>query len=36
MNTSQKIIQRDFPDGPVIKNPSSNGGDAESIPDEGT
>ena len=26
----------DFPGGPVVKNPTSNAGDANSIPDRGT
>jgi len=27
---------RDFPGGPVVKNPPSNAGDADSIPGQGT
>ena len=29
-------ISRDFPGGPVVKNPPSNAGDAGSIPGRGT
>ena len=31
-----KISRRDFPGGPVVKNPPSNAGDAGSIPGRGT
>ena len=33
---SSKIKNRDFPGGPVVKNPSSNAGDMGSIPGRGT
>ena len=32
----QKRQQRDFPGGPVVKNPPTNAGDAGSIPGQGT
>ena len=32
---TQKSIHRDFPGGPVVKNPPSNAGDAVSIPGRG-
>ena len=32
----KKSIYRDFPGGPVVKNPPSNAGDAGSIPGRGT
>ena len=31
-----KEMVRDFPGGPVVKNPPSNAGDADSIPGQGT
>ena len=31
-----KIESRDFPGGPVVKNPPSNAGDVDSIPDRET
>ena len=31
-----KTTMRDFPGGPVVKNPPSNSGDTGSIPDQGT
>ena len=33
---NQKMGRRDFPGGPVVKNPHSNAGDAGSIPGRGT
>ena len=29
-------IEKDFPDGPVVKNPSCNAGDVSLIPGQGT
>ena len=34
--TKTKAQNRDFPGGPVVKNPSCNAGDAGSIPGQGT
>ena len=31
-----EVVKRDFPGGPVVKNPPHNGGDAGSIPGQGT
>ena len=36
MSTYLKVILRDFPGGPVVKNPPSKAGDAGSIPGRGT
>ena len=36
MNVSQNRFARDFPGGPVVKNPLSNAGDLGSIPGQGT
>ena len=34
--SSIKSLSRDFPGGPVVKNPCSNAGDEGSIPGQGT
>ena len=33
---NMKVTDRDFPGGPVVKNPLSNAGDAGSIPGQGS
>ena len=36
MNIDVKILNRDFPGGPAVKNPPSNEGGSGSIPGQGT
>ena len=36
VNETLKLVDRDLPGGPVVKNPPSNAGDAGSIPGRGT
>ena len=36
MNYYKYMLSRDFPGGPVVKNPPSNAGDVGSIPGRGT